>query len=355
MSEPGEIQELTLETLGQRLAHMRRDAQMSVEDVAGNLKLTVRVINALESANDQQLPSPVFTKGYYIAYGRLFGLEKVEVECYFDNAFPSTDAITQKHIECLANKPSGERFDKEKANLKPLFITLFLIALAVAAFFAYETLHGVTPSVTTTSMKKPVVVQKKALNERIKVASAQQSGASKSTVVDETNELESSEQPAVDNQGAAAVSSLQPLATEETASSTVTELSAEPVATEQTDISAMAEEAVSVNAVEQLQATSDEAEVSIEVLPNTEEKLRVIGAGAHQLQIKFNAKCWVQVTNSNGELLVSNSYAEGWELQVNTDEELDIVLGYAHGVEVYYDQTPVKLRIRNSGSASLTL
>jgi len=352
MSDSDQVNELTLEGLGQRLAQLRRDAQLSVEDVAGSLKLTVRVINALESANGEQLPSAVFAKGYYIAYGRMFGMQKTDVECYFINAFPSADSITQKHIEKIARKPSGDLFEKQGLNLKPLLIVVLLAAVVAVVLVGYESLHGVTPSASVEGPKKTVLKPSVTKVERI--------SQGPETEVDQvgmvgTEQLETRVDDAPSKEDAVAqVSSSEPEQVAELSTESSLEVLA-AVSADDSDTASVINDAHSDDVVEAAEASDPSNLASVETLSLTDANVRVIGEGAHQLQIKFNEKCWVQVTDSSGELLVSNSYDKGWELQVNTDEKLDVVLGYAHGVEVYYDQTPVKLRIRNSGSASLTL
>ena len=62
------------DTPGATLAAMRIQKGYSVEYVAGKLHLRVRIIELLEADEYQQMPEPVFIKGYIRAYAKLLDL-----------------------------------------------------------------------------------------------------------------------------------------------------------------------------------------------------------------------------------------------------------------------------------------
>lgn len=66
-----EVNELVQEKPGSLLAKIREAKGLSKEYVAGKLHLRVRIIELLEEDNYQQMPEPVFIKGYLRAYARL--------------------------------------------------------------------------------------------------------------------------------------------------------------------------------------------------------------------------------------------------------------------------------------------
>lgn len=61
-------------TIGRRLALAREARQLSIERVADNLHLDVRMVEALERDDREALPSPIFVKGYLRGYAGLVGL-----------------------------------------------------------------------------------------------------------------------------------------------------------------------------------------------------------------------------------------------------------------------------------------
>ncbi|ASQ45841.1 helix-turn-helix domain-containing protein [Legionella clemsonensis] len=69
-----EVQKDNHEKPGMLLARVREKKGYSQEYVAGKLHLRVRVIELLEEDNYQQMPEPVFIKGYLRAYAKLLGI-----------------------------------------------------------------------------------------------------------------------------------------------------------------------------------------------------------------------------------------------------------------------------------------
>ena len=59
---------------GERLRNAREAAGLSLEDVASQLKMPLRVVQSLENENWDQLGAPVFVRGQLRSYSRLLGL-----------------------------------------------------------------------------------------------------------------------------------------------------------------------------------------------------------------------------------------------------------------------------------------
>ncbi|KTC93697.1 MULTISPECIES: helix-turn-helix domain-containing protein [Legionella] len=69
-----EIQNGTHEKPGLQLARVREKRGYSQEYVAGKLHLRVRIIELLEADDYDQMPEPVFIKGYFRAYAKLLNV-----------------------------------------------------------------------------------------------------------------------------------------------------------------------------------------------------------------------------------------------------------------------------------------
>lgn len=69
-----EVHNDTREKPGQILAKMREKRGVSQEFVAAKLHLRVKLIELLEEDNYEQMPEPVFIKGYLRAYAKLMGV-----------------------------------------------------------------------------------------------------------------------------------------------------------------------------------------------------------------------------------------------------------------------------------------
>jgi cytoskeleton protein RodZ len=64
---------------GSRLSKARLAANMTVEEVAAGLNLTLGIVEALERDAADELPAPVFVRGYINNYARLVGLRGEEL------------------------------------------------------------------------------------------------------------------------------------------------------------------------------------------------------------------------------------------------------------------------------------
>ena len=64
----------------------REAANVTVDEVAQTLNLSVRVVNGLESNRYEDLPGPAFTRGYIRAYAKLLELDGDELVELFDQA-----------------------------------------------------------------------------------------------------------------------------------------------------------------------------------------------------------------------------------------------------------------------------
>jgi cytoskeleton protein RodZ len=71
---------------GSRLAKARTAANMTVEEVATNLNLTLGVVRALERDATDELPPPVFVRGYLKNYARLVGLRGDDLVTQYEGA-----------------------------------------------------------------------------------------------------------------------------------------------------------------------------------------------------------------------------------------------------------------------------
>lgn len=66
---------MTFEELGAALCAERERRGLSLEDVAGHLKISARLIQALESGDLSSLPHPAYTKGFLRAYAAYMALD----------------------------------------------------------------------------------------------------------------------------------------------------------------------------------------------------------------------------------------------------------------------------------------
>lgn len=86
-------------TFGEELRRERLIREVSLEEISGATKISVRLLTALEKSDLAKLPAPVFTRGFIRSYSRHLGLDPEEmVNAYLADLAPekSREATPKK-------------------------------------------------------------------------------------------------------------------------------------------------------------------------------------------------------------------------------------------------------------------
>ncbi|MDI9818892.1 MULTISPECIES: helix-turn-helix domain-containing protein [unclassified Legionella] len=94
---------------GSQLARVREKKGYSQEYVAGKLHLRVRVIELLEADEYQQMPEPVFVKGYLRAYAKLLGLSPEPLLSMFNSMHTPEKKVEKALWQSRRESNKGER------------------------------------------------------------------------------------------------------------------------------------------------------------------------------------------------------------------------------------------------------
>jgi len=131
---------MSFEELGHMLRQERERRGLSVEEVAGRLKLMPRVVRAIEQADNGELPQATYARGFVKAYGNLLELEPELLHAAVENAWP--DDFDQSSVPY---ESAEERKRGGKSRLAPL-ISLVLILMAAGGFWFARDLNLRLPS-----------------------------------------------------------------------------------------------------------------------------------------------------------------------------------------------------------------
>ncbi len=274
------------EAPGKRLAEARQAQNLSVADVARQLKLSVHQVEALEADAFERLPGSVFVRGFVRNYARLLKLD--------------AEDLLRSVAECLpreeprpAAPPSQDiPFPTGAPRRWPAYAALTLVV--VAALAAYEFLLSEPQTVAS-----PVAVPSPP------TAQPAQPGA-----------LETPQPgavPAVDA-GQAAPKAEQPGAVAPDAGQ-----GAVPGA-------------AGIEVASTALATGAPREEEIPPAP-----------GERQVRMVFDRKSWVEIRDRSGRPIFSQLNQPGTEQRVNGRPPLAVIVGNAHGVRLTYDERPVNL------------
>ena len=123
---------MTLVELGAALRVEREKRGLDLEDAAHKLKISARLLRALEEGDEKSLPPLAYTKGFIRSYASYVGLSAEEVS----EALGALEAATEPTAPQNVYEP--EMVLTPRRNLKPLLAAVFMVGIVVAVFFAWQ-------------------------------------------------------------------------------------------------------------------------------------------------------------------------------------------------------------------------
>lgn len=110
-----------LQELGSRLRQSRNAQDLPIEEVAARTKIQARLLNAIEEGRLEQLPEPVYIKGFIKQFAEALGMNGAE----FANTFPTGSGLP------LLRRPSWNHVPA--AQLRPIHLYGLYVLLVIAA------------------------------------------------------------------------------------------------------------------------------------------------------------------------------------------------------------------------------
>ena len=278
---------------GSALAAAREERKLTQRDVADVLNLSVAVVEAIETGDQQHLPASVFTQGYIRAYAKLVDLDPEPLVANLDTAEPEVVP------------------EKSSTSINPLPIQLPPSALGGGAIVLVLLLVWVV----WPASEEPTVTEIEQMQEAAVAEAFEEAPA-----VEQAPDL-------------AALQSAMPVATDEPESLDAVAVE-EEMAQEEMVQEGMAEEV----------ETESFLEVSSEVISTLREGyLPLTGAGFQLLDIDFTEECWVEIKNSDGATLFADLGRPGRTFRFQGEGPFHVLLGYAPGALIRFNEEPVVL------------
>lgn len=294
---------------GEILRQKRLELGWSQAQVAQSLNLSGRIIEQLEAGNYQQMPGHTFTRGYIKAYGKLLGLDQVELVRAFDN-YTGTDAKGST-VHSLGRLDEPVRLSRNVLRFVSFILVVLIIAMGL--FWWQERSRQASSSAA------------------VSIEHVEVEGADGKTEIHPIDEPEEQQPPAEAQSPAASLPS--PVGTPVPDANTVANMpapvAAPPAATSAAGVPSTAAPATSTAATPTGTPTAPAA-------PAT--------TGADNLAIRFSANCWVQVSDGTGKILFSGLKKGGESLDyASIKAPVNIRLGYARGAQITYNGQIVDL------------
>lgn len=300
---------------GEILRQKRLSLGWSQAQVAQNLNLSERIIEQLESGNYQQMPGHTFARGYTKAYGKLLGLDQVELVRTFDG-YTGTDAKGST-VHSLGRLDEPVRLSRNVLR----FVSFILVVLIIAmGLFWWQERSRQASSASAVSM------------EHVEVE-----GADGKTEIHPIDEPE--EQPPVTAQQPAATLP-SPVGTPTPDANAVAAMTAPTAAPTPAPVTGSTSPAPTAPA-----AATPAAPASAPAAAPV--------AGSDSLNIRFTANCWTQVSDGSGKILFSGVKKGGESLEyASIKAPVNIRLGFARGAQISYNGQVVDLAPYTKGETA---
>ena len=279
---------------GHILRQAREGLGLSQMEVARELHLTSKVINAIEESEFDVIPSFVFARGYIRSYARHLGLDGQGLVAQFDAAYGAPDQ---------GSKPmKGIR--KVDQQIKPsdtwvkLVSVLFVVGLVAVSLMWWQSQNGGLALSQLTS----VTIDTPEGETVIALGGDDDEGLDLASLSLNTNE----------------VTVVAPVS----AAKDEAEVSQNVIAEE---VTAAVEEEVVVSEATQVAQAASTASV---VAPAKE----TLAANQAVLVMVFEKDCWVEIKDGNGKMILSDLYSAGDQIDQVVEAPIEVLLGRSSAV-----------------------
>jgi len=289
------------QSIGQVLKAARLAQVMNAQDIARQLRLSEKQIEAIENDDHSKFPNQIFLRGFIRNYAKLVREDTKKFSQLLGETFPPTS--TQAITFSVDGTPFIPDHKKSKGNL-----IILLIVVLVSSLLVYEVYRSGGDDPKT--------------NENI------ENGTVAETIIQLETEIE---QVPEDNQNQ--LSSV--------------------IKSNGSDFNVLIEEVE----VDQQGGDSLDKEQKVETALEVEDK-PVESGGGGTLRFKFTGESWVEVKDVEGKKIFSQTSPGNTEETVNGSPPFSLTIGNAASVRLFYNDEPVDLILytnTNGGVARLSL
>ena len=300
---------------GHLLREAREERGYSQKEVARDLHLTSKVIDALEESNFDIISSSLFARGYIRSYARHLGLDGQALVAEFDAIY----GVPNQNKKPMAGIHQLGQQSKPGDTWVKLISIIFVIGLVVASVLWWQHQNGGSMlqrlnKVTLSDTAADLVVESLGEDDNssdmgLLAANPSEVGA---TVSDDQTAATEAPVQALD---VAEIVAVKPIVTALTEA-----VSVSPEMNDVSDSSALNPETIAVPAVAQTEESTGAADVA------------VLGPNEALLMMAFDKDCWVEIKDGNGKMILSDLYASGSTIEQVVTAPIEILLGRSSGV-----------------------
>ncbi len=313
-----------LHEIGKQFQEARLHRGVLIEDVAKNLKISSKILRAIEDGDRDALPQLVFLCGFIKSYGESLGFSKADLQktlAYLEESEPKSD-LTPRAPEKSTYMSDTPYVSKKAFRKKAIITALIALFVLIASYAAYTFLF--TPIEVDTNTQVEIDTDIKENDEAKSLInsvlnSLSQVGAE--DTIEEAKEIKIQKEEA----------ELEALATK-----IAEDLAKENTNTEQESAISIPQP-VQVNDNVPAFIDDDELErAKIEAEAPEYERVSTFGTGRRTLLITASQECWISFEldyRDPREVYL----APGQEVFVRFETEANVRVGNAGGVNVTYN------------------
>ena len=325
---------MTLVELGAALRVEREKRGLDMEDAANRLKISARLLRALEEGDETSLPPLAYTKGFIRSYASYVGLSAEEVS----EALGALEAASEPVAPQNVYEP--EMVLTQRRNLKPILAGLFMVCVVAVVMVAWQ--QGVFDFLSrqTRRLAQPAPLQSAesvdpgnlASRPSTPVAPAQGQGTAQTTAPAQAPAAVS--QP----QGAAAPAQGQApaQATAQTPAQASAQPAGQPAQPAAPGLPPVRGTAANVPAAGTPVSTAPATPAASAAASSAASQGSDVPVGAHKLIITATEECWV---HSSADKTDTRQFSlhKGDTFALTFSKSLELKLGNAGGVRLRYD------------------
>ncbi len=311
-----------LHEIGKQFQEARLHRGVLIEDVAKSLKISSKILRAIEDGDREALPQLVFLRGFVKSYGESLGFSKVDLEktlLYLEESEPKSD-LTPRALEKSTYMSDAPYVSKKTLRKRAIIIAIFAIIVLAASYFLYTYLFTpIEKPIEITTKPAEMTEQNEESTSLINsvLNSLSQVGAEES--IDEAKEIQ------VQREEKELEALTEQIASDLAKESTTQEerVSITQATTQVNDVPAFIDD-------DELERMKEEADAPEYVRVST------FGTGRRTLLITATQECWISFELDYRE--PREVYlAPGQEVFVRFETEANLRVGNAGGVNVTYN------------------
>ena len=325
--------------LDRHLAETREAKGLTLEVVARKLRLSIATLQALESSRYEDLPEPIFVRGYLRSYARLLGMDEDVLVAEYDRLVPAPDPVL---MPTTMARRQATTLDLNTRGVTALIVVA--IAVLLGSLWYHRLKHDVPARsqavsseaeqpVSLTSVLPPPRIDSPSLDSGLVVAAPPPDFPSQPLA------------SATPGESAAAGEPEPPIG--------------EPADAGEPALTLVSESQITVNANAEVQgrdvvAIVEPAVQDLPVAPLASEHGRLVKAsrapaGEDVLIIKTNDESWAEVVDANGYQLLYYLLRPGMVRHLQGQAPFRVFLGNASAVDLNlnqerFDHTPFHRR-----------